>query len=109
MSGAYASAAELAALPGFPSSERRAREAAGRLGLPSRPRAGRGGGLEYAVDALPPAARLEWAAKFAAANDDQAVKASIPTATESRAKSTRDAALVTGWQKERQDAIARVL
>lgn len=109
MSRPYATAAELASLPGFPSSERRAREAAARMGLPSRPRAGRGGGLEYAVDALPPAARMEWAAKFAAANDDQAVKASIPSATESRAQSTRDAALVTGWQKERQDAIARVL
>ncbi|MGE0333203.1 MAG: DDE-type integrase/transposase/recombinase [Ramlibacter sp.] len=106
---AYASAAELAALPGFPSSERRAREAAARMGLPSRPRSGRGGGLEYAVDALPAPARLEWAARFAAANDDQAVQASIPTATQARAQATRDAALVTGWQKDRQDAIARVL
>lgn len=106
---AYATAAELASLPGFPTSERRAREAAARMGLPSRPRAGRGGGLEYAVDALPPAARQEWAARFAAANDDQAIKASVASATEQRAKATRDAALVTGWQKEQQDARARVL
>ncbi|MBX3588771.1 MAG: DDE-type integrase/transposase/recombinase [Ramlibacter sp.] len=106
---AYATAAELAALPGFPSSERRAREAAARMGLPSRPRAGRGGGLEYAVDALPPQARLEWAARYAAANDDKAVQASVPSADESRVTSTRSAALVTGWQKDRQDEIARVL
>ena len=54
----YLSAADLAELPGFPSSERRAREAAARLQMPSRPRAGKGGGLEYAVDALPAPARM---------------------------------------------------
>ena len=59
----YATAAELAQLPGFPGSERRAREAAARMGFPSRPRTGRGGGLEYAVEALPPAARMAWAAR----------------------------------------------
>jgi hypothetical protein len=48
---AFATAAELAQLPGFPGSERRAREAARRMGLPSRPRVGRGGGLEWLVPA----------------------------------------------------------
>lgn len=105
----YATAAELAQLPGFPSSERRAREAAARMGLPSRPRAGRGGGLEYSVDALPPAARLEWAARFSAANDDAAPAASVASLPQSRATATRHAALVTGWRKDQQDARARVL
>lgn len=105
----YATAAELAQLPGFPGSERRAREAAARLGLPSRPRAGRGGGLEYSVSALPPAARLEWAARFAAANDDSAPAGSIASLPQSRAAATRHAALVTGWRKDKQDAVARVL
>jgi hypothetical protein len=105
----YATAAELAQLPGFPGSERRAREAASRMGLPSRPRAGRGGGLEYSVAALPPAARLEWAARFAAANDAKAPSASVATLPQARAAATRHAALVTGWRKDRQDTVARVL
>jgi putative transposase len=105
----YATAAELSQLPGFPSSERRAREAAARMGLASRPRCGRGGGLEYAVESLPPAARLEWAARFAASNDDSGPSASVASIPQSRAAATRHAALVTGWRKERQDAIARVL
>jgi putative transposase len=105
----YATAAELAQLPGFPSSERRAREAANRMGLPSRRRVGRGGGQEYSVDSLPPAARLEWAARFSAANDDNAPTASVASLPQTRATSTRQAALVTGWRKEQQDARARVL
>lgn len=105
---AYATAADLAGLPGFPESERRAREAAIRLGLPARPRPGRGGGFEYAVEALPHAARLAWAARCsAAANDAQPVK--VQSAVQTRALGTASSALVTGWQKERQDAIARVL
>lgn len=105
----YASAAELAQLPGFPGSERRAREAAARMGLPSRPRAGRGGGLEYSVAALPAAARLEWAARFAAANEDNAPSGTVASLPQSRAAATRHAALVTGWRKDKQDAVARVL
>ena len=105
----WATAKQLAGLPGFPGSEFRAQEAARRYNLPSRARSGRGGGLEYSVEALPPAARIEWAARFAAANDDDAPKGSIATLTQSRASATRNASLVTGWRKERQDAIARVL
>jgi putative transposase len=103
----YLSAADLAELPGFPRSERRAREAAARLQLPSRPRAGRGGGLEYAVDALPPQARMAWAARLAASNDAQLPK--LPSLAQSRALASGSAVHVTGWQKERQDAVARVL
>lgn len=106
---AWATAKQLAGLPGFPGSERRAQEAAKRYGFPTRPRSGRGGGLEYSVEALPPAARIEWAAKFAAANDDAAPIGSIATLTQSRATATRNASLVTGWRKDRQDAVARVL
>jgi len=105
----FATAADLATLPGFPSSERRAREAAARLGLISRPRSGRGGGLEYAVESLPAAARMAWAARVAAANDAQRPAPSVPTAAQARADGTTQSAHVTGWQKERQDAIARVL
>ncbi|TAM37824.1 MAG: hypothetical protein EPN61_14845 [Burkholderiaceae bacterium] len=110
----WANARELAGLPGFPSSKRRAHDAAARMGLPCRIRAGRGGGIEYAVAALPPAARLEWVARFstvaaAATNDDTAPTGTIATLTQSRAASTRHASLVTGWRKDRQDAVARVL
>ncbi len=103
----YLSAADLAELPGFPRSERRAREAAARLQLPSRPRAGRGGGLEYAVDALPPQARMAWAARLAASNDSELPK--LPSLAQSRALASGSAVHVTGWQKARQDAVARVL
>lgn len=104
---AYATAADLAGLPGFPSSERRAREHASRLGLPSRQRRAVGGGLEYAVDALPAAARLALAARLTAANDAEPIRTA--SVSQARAAGTSRAALVTGWQKERQDAIARVL
>jgi putative transposase len=105
----WATAKQLAGLPGFPTSERRAQEAAKRAGLPARPRSGRGGGLEYSVESLPAAARTEWAVRFAAANDDAAPQGSIATLTQARATSTRNASLVTGWRKDRQDVIARVL
>jgi putative transposase len=105
----FATAADLATLPGFPSSERRAREAAARLGLVSRPRSGRGGGLEYAVESLPAAARVAWAARVAAANDAQRPAPSVASAAQARATGTAQSAHVTGWQKERQDAVARVL
>lgn len=106
----WANARQLAGLPGFPGSERRAREAAARMGLPSRPRAGRAGGVEYFVEALPPAARIEWAARFTgqqAANDSAA--AGVASVSQTRATGTRQAALVVGWRKDRQDAVARVL
>lgn len=57
----YATAAELAGLPGLPGSERRVREAVTRLGIKARPRQGKGGGLEYLVDDLPEQARKAFA------------------------------------------------
>jgi hypothetical protein len=45
----WLSAAELAKLSGWPSTERRARDRAKREGLPSRPRQGRGGGQEFLI------------------------------------------------------------
>ena len=59
-----ADAAQAGLMPGLPTSERAVRRLAARLGWAesgkARPRAGRGGGLEYHVDLLPPAARLRW-------------------------------------------------
>jgi hypothetical protein len=104
----WATAKQLAGLPGFPGSERRAQQAAKRAGLPARPRAGRGGGLEYSVEALPLAARTEFAMRFAA-NDASTPGASIAALPQTRASSSRRAALVTGWRKDKQDAVARVL
>lgn len=108
---AYATAAELIGLPGFPQSERRARDMAARLALPSRPRAGRGGGLEYLVDALPAEARIAWAARRASNDSRRATSTGLAplSAYTSRVQGTQQAAHVTGWQKDRQQAIAQML
>lgn len=106
----YAAASELAGLPGMPTSAFRVRTAAGRLGIPNRRREGRGGGWEYLVDALPAETRLAWAARQVgdASNDGERVLEPAASLAQSRARGTATAH-VTGWQKERQDAIARVL
>lgn len=66
MAGAFVakeaySATELSALklPGLPSSERGVKLAADRGNWPRRPRIGRGGGVEYPLETLPPAIKLE--------------------------------------------------
>jgi putative transposase len=105
----WANARQLAGLPNFPTSELRAREAALRMGITSRKRAGRGGGIEFLVEALPPAARMAWAAKIAAANDVDGAVATVQSISQGRQAGTRDAALVLGWRKAKQDAVARVL
>lgn len=78
------SAAELAALslPGLPGTKRKINELAradrwserfGASGAPlARPRAGRGGGIEFHIDVLPPAARFKLAQEATAANTDTA-------------------------------------
>lgn len=78
------SAAELAALslPGLPGTKRKINELAkadrwserlGLSGMPlARPRAGRGGGIEFHIDVLPPAARFKLAQDATATNDDTA-------------------------------------
>lgn len=50
---AWFSAAELAGLPGLPGTERSINRMAERESWPSQPRAGRGGGREYAYSSLP--------------------------------------------------------
>lgn len=108
----YASATELAALPGLPASERRTRDALARMGVPTRPRAGRGGGWEYAVAALPEPARLEYLRRVGLVGGEsanEAKAASVPSAAQARAEQGREAALVTGWRKQRQEEIARIL
>ncbi|MBI2313542.1 MAG: transposase [Betaproteobacteria bacterium] len=59
------SAADLAGLPGLPTTERAIQLRAKRESWPSRPRAGRGGGREYPLSALPPATRAHLAAQLA--------------------------------------------
>lgn len=49
------SAAELAGLPGLPTTDRRVRARAQREDWPSRPRRRQGGGREYRVIAIPAA------------------------------------------------------
>ncbi|TXI20189.1 MAG: integrase [Roseateles sp.] len=53
----WRTAAELAGLPGLPTSERRTRDWLVRIGVPSRQRAGAGGGREFDVEHLPDEAR----------------------------------------------------
>lgn len=115
----FITAKQLATLPGFPRSESRARELAKNLGLTSRQRFGRGGGLEYAVASLPSEARTAWEIRSAtasreddgapAANDAAGAALAGLTETESRLVGTGHAAHVTGWQKQRQDERTQVL
>lgn len=53
----WLTARELAGLPGMPGTERRTRDKLAALGVPNRPRSGRGGGLEYDCRALPATTR----------------------------------------------------
>jgi len=65
----WLSAAEIAALelPGLPTVTRAAHRVAVNGGWPSQPRAGRGGGVEYHIDALPPVARAAYVARHVGA------------------------------------------
>lgn len=56
-----------AALPGLPTTKRGVQFLAARSDWPSRPRAGRGGGVEYAIELLPPEARAAYVARHIAA------------------------------------------
>lgn len=66
---AFLSAAEIASLslPGLPDTKRGVLFAATRSNWQSRQRSGRGGGLEYAVDSLPPEARAAYVGQHVAA------------------------------------------
>ena len=63
----WLTARELAGLPGLPASDRRCRDALAALGVPSRRRQARGGGVEYDCSALPAEARAALAARQVAA------------------------------------------
>lgn len=67
MNREWVAAAELVGLPGLPTSRRGLHKVAARCEWPARPRQGRGGGLEYRVDALPADARAQLAAALAPA------------------------------------------
>lgn len=56
---------ELLGIAGFPATEFRIREMAKREGWQSRPREGRGGGMEYHFSSLPKVAQLDLAARLA--------------------------------------------
>lgn len=80
----WRTAAELAGLPGLPTSEYRTREWLDRIGVPSRPRAGRngGGGREFDTAALPEQTRKALlAASVAAVALPGAIEAAPPAET----------------------------
>ncbi|MBI3452366.1 MAG: hypothetical protein HY057_05945, partial [Rhodospirillales bacterium] len=73
------SAAELAGLPGLPGTERAIQLKSARQSWPHRKRAGRGGGREYPLDALPPATRSHLAARIVAAARRAAAGGTAPS------------------------------
>jgi len=83
MKSAWLTARELAGLPGMPSTEFRTREKLTKLGLQARPRAGRGGGLEYDCSRLPAETRTALMIdQVATATAQIAALAEVPTATQ---------------------------
>jgi putative transposase len=112
----FLSAAEIAAekLPGLPSVERAVKRTAGKMGWTSRGRAGRGGGLEYSVESLPPAARAAYVGRHIEAIElpasiarDAATEPDAINVTSSAA-SARDARLALLSQADRLAASAGV-
>ncbi|WP_316200415.1 MULTISPECIES: DNA-binding protein [unclassified Bradyrhizobium] len=95
----YLSAAEIASekLPGLPAAERAIRRAAARGGWQARPRQGRGGGLEYALDSLPPEARAAYVGRHIEAVE-------IPTSMAREAAAEPEAVNVTGSAANARDA-----
>jgi putative transposase len=95
----YLSAAEIAAekLPGLPAVERAIKRTAGRAGWIARPRNGRGGGLEYAVESLPPIARAAYVGRHIEAIE-------IPSTVARDAASEPDAVNVNSSAAAARDA-----
>ncbi|MBW7968145.1 DDE-type integrase/transposase/recombinase [Bradyrhizobium sp. BR 10289] len=95
----FLSAAEIAnaQLPGLSTAERAIKRMAEKKGWQSRPRAGRGGGLEYALDSLPAEARAAYVAKHIEAVE-------IPAAMAREAAAEPEAASVTGGAANARDA-----
>ncbi|UGA45979.1 Mu transposase C-terminal domain-containing protein [Bradyrhizobium quebecense] len=101
---AFLSAAEIAAekLPGLPNVERAIKRNADRLGWTSRPRSGRGGGLEYAIDSLPATARAAYVARHIDAVE-------IPASVARDAAAEPDAVDIKGNAASARDARLAVL
>ncbi|WP_315742809.1 MULTISPECIES: DNA-binding protein [unclassified Bradyrhizobium] len=95
----YLSAAEIASerLPGLPTAERAIKRAAVRCGWQARPRQGRGGGLEYALDSLPPEARAAYVGRHIEAVE-------IPSSMAREAAAEPEAVNVTGSAANARDA-----
>lgn len=95
----FLSAAEIAGLklPGVPSSPRGVLFAAERGGWTSRPRSGRGGGVEYAVESLPEEARIAYVGQ-----NIEAVE--IPVAVAREAAAEPEAAKLSGTAAQARDA-----
>lgn len=95
----FLSAAEIAAekLPGLPASQRGIQFAAMRGGWQARPRQGRGGGTEYALESLPAEARAAYVGKHIEAVE-------IPAAMAREAASEPEALSVSAGAAEARDA-----
>ncbi|MET4199093.1 putative transposase [Bradyrhizobium sp. LA8.1] len=95
----FLSAAEIAAerLPGLSSAERAIKRTAEKQSWQSRPRAGRGGGVEYALESLPAPARAAYVGKHIEAVE-------IPAAMAREAASEPEAVNVTGGAANARDA-----
>ncbi len=100
----FLSAAEIAAekLPGLPTVERAVKRAAGRAGWASRPRQAKGGGVEYAVESLPPAARAVYVGRHIEAVE-------IPSSIAREAASEPEAVNVYGNAASARDARLAIL
>lgn len=100
----FLSAAEIAAhkLPGLPASKRGVLFAAQRGNWSKRPRAGTGGGVEYAVESLPAEARVAYIGKSISAVD-------VPASIAREAAAESDAVAVQGSAAQARDARLAIL
>lgn len=100
----FLSAAEIAALklPGLPASPRGVLFAAQRAAWASRPREGRGGGIEYAVTSLPPEARIAYVGQNIDAID-------VPASMAREAASEPAAVMLAGTAAQGRDARLAIL
>ena len=103
---AWYTAAELAGLPGLPGTERNVLQSARRNGWAERPNRGRGGGREYAFEALPPETRQALTARTLAQLAVPAVQPLLPGLPGAAAP---PAAGLKDWQTARLEARAGLL
>ncbi|MFT3942073.1 transposase [Rhodopseudomonas sp.] len=100
----YLSATEIAemALPGLPTATRAVKRAAARDGWQSRPRKGKGGGVEYSVSSLPAEARAAYVGS-------QIEAVEIPTAIARDAAAEPEAITLAGSAAQARDARLAIL